>query len=618
MLNKKFMKKSLSMLMALTLSVTLASCTQKNDNKDDTDKNASTSTEEKKDEQKSEANGQTFEGEGTGNNGKIVVEVSLDGEKISGVNIKEHNETPNISDKAIEEIPKAIVDNQSVEIDSISGATNTSNGIKEAVAAALAKANLDIKNYQKKVSLGEEARDIKDGTYDVVVLGAGGAGLSAAIEAKNNGADKVVVVEKTAHAGGNTLLSYAELACANNWLQKEKGIEDSNEKFLKEMWEGGGKVARKEMVKTVVDHALEAAEWLRDYVGVKYQDYLVHEGGHSVPRAVEPIEKGPGMIEPLVKKAEELGVEIHYNTKAEELVKDKDRVTGVVVSSGDKKATYTANNGVILATGGFGANVKMRDHYNKRWKTLDDSVLTTNAPSIQGDGIVMAEKIGAKLENMEHIQLYPFNNPKTGVFYGIEAPSWSSEGLIYVNKDGKRFVNEMSMRDNRAEAILAQGGLVYAIYNQEVADRLKLEEQFKSEYEKCLKDGVFFKADTLKEVADHFGINAKNLEETMNNYNKYMEEGKDPEFGRTEAMVPMHKGPWFILEGVVSVHHTMGGVAIDENAHALDNNGKVIPGLYAAGEVTGSVHGNNRVGTCAISDIVVFGRIAGKNAAIKE
>ncbi|MEG0764688.1 MAG: flavocytochrome c [Pseudoflavonifractor sp.] len=559
----------------------------------------------------------TYTGVGKGNNGDITVEVTLTASEIATITVKEHSESAGISDLALERLPADMVKGQTLAVDTVAGATNSSNGIIAAVTAALQSAGVDTATLQTKGETTPAATNLTDGTYDVVVVGAGGAGLSAAIEAKENGADKVVLIEKMPFAGGNTLLSYAELACAGNWLQKDKGIEDSNEIFAQEMWEGGGKLARKEMVDTVVSGALDGALWLRDTIGVKYQDYLVHEGGHSVPRAVEPIELGAGMINPLVAYAEQVGVEIMYNTKAEELVVGADgRVVGVKVSAGDQKATFTASSGVVLASGGFGANVEMRQKYNTRWETLDKTVQTTNSPAILGEGIVMAEKIGAQLEGMEHIQLYPFNNPMTGVFYGIEAPSWSGEGLIYVNQDGNRFVNEVAMRDVRAEAILAQNGPVYAIYNQAVADRMGLEEKFASEYAKCLEGGVYYKADTLEEVAEYFGIDGKNLVTTMDNYNKYMAAGADPEFGRTTSMVPMSEGgPWFILKGVVSVHHTMGGVKIDTSAHVLDAGDKVIPGLYAAGEVTGSVHGNNRVGTCAISDIVVFGKIAGKSAA---
>ena len=557
-----------------------------------------------------------FVGVGNGLHGEIKVEVEVKDGIITNINVLEQQENAVLGKSAFEGISAAVIQKNSTDVDIVTGATYSSKGMIEAINNALKDGKVVL---AAKGSAGGEVKEaeIKDSTYDVVVIGAGGAGLCAAIEAKNNGAKNVVLVEKMPYVGGNTLLSYAELACAGNWLQKEKGIEDSNEKFAQEMWEGGGKVAKKEMVDTVVYNALDAALWLRDTIGVKYQDYLVHEGGHSVPRAVEPIDLGPGMVEPLLAKAKELGVEVICNTKAEELVvNDAGRVVGVKVTSGNKKATFTADKGVVLTTGGFGANVEMRQKYNKRWETLDESVQTTNSPAIVGDGIIMAEKIGAQLEGMEYIQLYPFNNPMTGVFYGIEAPSWSGEGIIYVNEDGKRFVNELGMRDVRAEAILAQKGPVYAIYNQEVADRLKLEEKFANEYAQCLEGGVFYKADTLEEIAKYFNINADNLVKTMDNYNKYMKEGVDPEFGRTTSMVPMNGGPWFILKGVVSVHHTMGGVMIDKEAHVINTEGKIIEGLYAAGEVTGSVHGNNRVGTCAIADITVFGRIAGTNAAL--
>lgn len=594
-MKKNMFKKVISLCLLVSMIFSLAACGVKGENKYSSGK---------------------FVGVGKGLHGEIKVEVEVKDGIITNINVLEQEENAVLGKSAFEGISAAVIKNNNTDVDIVTGATYSSKGMIEAINNALEVGKVSLVS---KESTGETVKetDIKDATYDVVVLGAGGAGLCAAIEAKTNGAKNVVLVEKMPYAGGNTLLSYAELACAGNWLQKEKGIEDSNEKFAKEMWEGGGKLARKEMVDTVVNNALDAALWLRDTIGVEYQDYLVHEGGHSVPRAVEPVKLGPGMVEPLVAKAEELGVQIMYNTKAEEFVVNKTgRVVGVKVSSGDKTATLTANKGIVLATGGFGANVEMRQKYNTRWKTLDESVQTTNSPAIVGDGIVMAEKIGAKLEGMEHIQLYPFNNPMTGVFYGIEAPSWSGEGIIYVNEDGKRFVNELAMRDVRAEAILAQKGFVYAIYNQEVADRLQLEEKFANEYAQCLESGVFYKADTLEEIAKYFNINAENLVKTMDNYNKYMTEGVDPEFGRTTSMVPMTKGPWFILKGVVSVHHTMGGVMIDTDAHVINTDGKIIEGLYAAGEVTGSVHGNNRVGTCAITDITVFGRIAGTNAAL--
>ena len=591
------MKKLFKMFLALMMAFTMAACGAP-DNSGDTGVYTAG----------------TYTGTANGNNGDVTGEVVLSTDKIESVTVTNHQETPGLSDGPITDIPAAIVENQSLNIDAVSGATNTSNAILEAVKSALTAAGADVEALMNAEAGDSEIIVLEDATYDVVVIGAGGAGLSAAVEANAAGAS-VIVIEKMPYAGGNTLLSYAELACPNNWLQEEQGIEDSVEQFAKEMWEGGGSLAKKELVDIIAANATDAAEWLRDEIGVVYQDYLVWEGGHSVARAVEPVELGPGMINHLLNYATSHGVEVALNTKAEELVVDENGVvTGVVVSRDGQTATISATNGVVLASGGFGANVEMRDHYNTRWETLDESVKTTNSPAIVGDGIKMAESIGANLIGMEHIQLYPFNNPITGVYYGIEAPSWSGEGLIYVNQNGERFVNEMGMRDERAEGILAQDGYVYAIYNQEVADRLNLEEKFASEYAQCLEDGVFYKDDTLEEIAEHFDINAENLVATMADYNEGIKNNTD-KFGRTTAMVTMEEGPWFILVGVVSVHHTMGGVEINENAEVLNTNGDVIEGLFAAGEVTGGIHGNNRVGTCAISDITVFGRIAGRNAA---
>ena len=592
------MKKIITLVLAFTLMMSLAACTS-NENKDTL------------------YTAGTYNGEAQGNNAIVKVEVVLTQDAISEINIIEHAETAGISDVPLVQIPKSIIENQTLNVDTVSSATVTSNAIIEAVTEALKSANVDVTTLQTKAESNDLVA-LEDKEYDVVIVGAGGAGLSAAVEAANNGAS-VLLVEKMAYAGGNTLLSYAELACPNNWIQEDKGIIDSPELMAKEMFEGGGSLAKKELVDIVAENSLEAALWLKDDIGVVYQDYLVHEGGHSVARAVEPVELGAGMIIPLVDAAVEAGVEIMYNTKGDELIVDESgKVVGIEVSNGDQSATMSAKNGVILTTGGFGANIEMREEYNTRWETLDESVKTTNSPAIVGEGIIMAENIGANLLGMEHIQLYPFNNPVTGVFYGIEAPSWSGEGLIYVNQDGNRFVNELGMRDERAEGILAQNGPVYAIYNQEVADRLGLEENFADEYAKCLEDGVFYKADTLEEVAEFFEINGENLVATMDKYNESMSNNLDTEFGRTTSMVTMEKGPWFILEGVVSVHHTMGGVEINENAEVINTDEAIIENLYAAGEVVGGIHGNNRVGTCAISEIAVFGRIAGENAALNN
>ena len=564
----------------------------------------------------------TYVGKATGKNGEVLVEVTLSADKIDNVVVKEHKETTGLTDSAIKNIPAAIVENQSLNIDVEAGATITSNAILDGVKAALTEAGVNVEELMagEKVEAAKGGEAVlEDSAYDVVVVGAGGAGLSAAIMAKEAGAS-VILVEKAAYAGGNTLISYAEIAAPNNWIQQEEGIEDSNELLAKEMWEGGGKLADKELVDIVANNATDAAYWMRDTIGVEYKDHMIHEGGHSVKRSLEPVKLGGGMIPPFIEYAEKAGVEIVCNAAAEELITDETgRVTGVKVNNSGKEVTLTANKGVVLASGGFGANVEMREKYNTRWENVGADIPTTNAPSITGDGIVMAEKIGANLVGMEHIQLYPFTNPKTGSFYNIEEPSWSDQPFVYVNQDGKRFVNEMGMRDERASGILAQKD-AYALYNKQAADALDLENKYAEEYALTIEQGLCFKGETLQDVADHLGVELDVLTASIEGFNAAVRGEAADEFNRTTSMheLDVTVGPWYLIKGVPSVHHTMGGVQIDKGAHVINTEGTVIPGLYAAGEVCGGIHGNNRVGTCAIADIVVFGRIAGTNAATGE
>ena len=554
-----------------------------------------------------------FTAKAKGYKSDVEVKVIMDDTTITNVEVLSHEETDGIGTKAIDALPSLIVDAQSINVDVVGGATFTSKAIIEAVSTALTEGGFDLSKYQKEAEDGDDV-SLTDATYDVVVVGAGGAGLAAAITAAEEGAN-VVVIEKTGIIGGNTIRSWAEIAAPNSWLQKEQGIEgDSGEILANDMYVGGGKLAKKELLDVIGNNVMDDIYWLKDTIGVEYETYIVHEGGHTFKRNIDPVGLGSGMITPMADYLKNLGVDIFTNVKGESLITEDGKVVGIEASSNNKTVVLTANNGVVLTTGGFGGNIEMRERYNKRWETLGDTVPTTGSSENTGDGIVMAEKIGANLLGMEYVQLYPFNNPVSGTLYGIESPSWSDEGFFYVNQDGNRFVNELGLRDPKAEAILAQD-LVLAIYNQKVADNLDLEEKNKDEYAKALEDGVFFKADTLDEIADYFGVNAENLKKTLVDYNAVCNEEKEDDFGRTTSLHAMEEGPWFAMVGVVSVHFTMGGIEIDTDARVLNTNGEVIDGLYAAGETTGGIHGNNRVGACAIADILVYGRIAGQSAA---
>lgn len=417
-------------------------------------------------------------------------------------------------------------------------------------------------------------------------MGAGGAGLVAAITAAETGA-KVAVVEKLRVAAGNTLLSGAEYAAPANWLQKEQNIEDSPEVLEADMLKGGDNEADPALVKILAEQATAGAEWLRDDVKVEWTDELMRFGGHSVTRSLVPL--GASGVEPMSKllaKAKELGVTIIYDTTVKKLlVDDKGAVVGVEAENtrgnGD---TYTlnANKGVVLATGGFGSNIEMRKKYNPE---MDEKYQSTDFVADTGDGIVMAEAVGAELRDMSYIQTYPLCDTVSGsLLYVDDARLYGFS--ILVNAEGKHFVNELGRRDVLSKVILSQtGGVCYELMDQS----------------------------GFEEAAKLMGVDPTQLVETVKQYNSCVDAQYDAEFERKAMNKKIENGPFYLIKATPAVHHTMGGVAINTEAQVLRPDGSVIPNLYAAGEVTGDIHGTNRLGSCALADLTVFGRIAGQN-----
>ncbi|HAE91142.1 MAG TPA: flavocytochrome c, partial [Tissierella sp.] len=450
-------------------------------------------------------------------------------------------------------------------------------------------------------------------THDVVVIGAGGAGLSAAIEAKAAGAD-VIVLEKMPMAGGNTLISGAEYACSNNWLQKKEGIEDSIELHIQDTLKGGDNKGNEELVRVLAENALAGAEWLRDEVGVVWEDELMFFGGHSVKRSLVPAgASGKEIITKQLAKAESMGISVLLNTKATDLIVDENgKVVGVKAEDEKTNYTFNTNKAVIIASGGFGSNIEMRKKYNP---DIDETILSTNSTGSTGDGITMAEKVGADLVGMEYIQTYPICDPLTGtLLYYDDARLYGH--TVIVNKEGKRFVEELGRRDVMSMAIKAQTGHVcYELIDQKGFEASKLQENHEPELDYLYKNDLLVKADTIKEAAEFFGIDAVELQKTVDKYNGYVADGKDPEFNKRSLPSTIEVGPFYILKATPAVHHTMGGIKINTKAQVLNKEGNVIEGLYAAGEVTGGVQGANRLGSNALADITVFGRIAGQNAA---
>ncbi len=563
---------------------------------------------------KADSSDGVYEGVGEGKGGDLKVEVKIEDLKITDIKILEESETAGYA-ASLSTLINDVIKYNSTDVDTVSGSTLSSNGLMEAIQDALDKAGIDPKDL-KQVKIEDEDGEKEEVSeeYDVIVVGAGGAGLAAAIEAKMDGAD-VLVVEKMPIAGGNTLISGAEYAAPGNWIQEKEGIEDTPELMIEDTLEGGDHINDRDLVTVVAENALEDAIWLRDEIGVIWEDELMFFGGHSVKRSLIPLgASGREIINKQVAKAEELEIPIYLETKAEELIMEDGKVTGVKAESNNKIYTLTAKNGVIIASGGFGSNIDMRVKYNPE---IDDKILSTNTVGSTGDGITMGEAVNAELVDMEWIQTYPICDPLTGTLLYFDDARLFGHTVI-VNKEGKRFVEELGRRDVMSMAIKEQTGSVcYEIIDENGYVESKLEQNHKPELDYLFENDLLVKADTLEEAAEKFDLNVDEVVASVERYNTYVEDGEDPEFNKRSLPSKLEKGPFYILKAAPAVHHTMGGLKINTNAEVVDTAGNVIEGLFAAGEVTGGIHGKNRLGSNALADIIVFGRTAGRNAAAK-
>ncbi len=556
----------------------------------------------------------TYTGEGEGIHGKIQVEVTVDENKITAVKVLKHDETPGVSDLALKKIPEDIVKYQSIGVDTIAGATVSSKGVLEAVKKALEKAGANIKDLEKKPEKDKASLKKIEKNVDVVVIGGGGSGLAAAVTAHQNGA-KVLVLEKMPKVGGNTIISGAAYNAVDPKRQAKAGVEDSVDKHYTQTYEGGDKVANPEMVRTFVENAYPGIEWLES-MGMQFKDDIFTVLGALWPRSHKPVKPlGTGYIETYMNYIEKnkADIEIMVNSKATELIVENGKVVGVKAEGADDEIVAKASKGVVMATGGFAANVEMRNKYNKMWSDLTN-IKTTNHVGATGDGIFMAEKAGANLVGMEHIQLLPMGDPKTGSLSGnIEQ---GVENRIFVNKDGNRFVDEGARRDVMTKALFEQkDASMWVILDKHSYPTGDTKNNFNESIDELVKAGRAYKADTLEDLSKQIGANSDNLKNAVAEFNKSVETKAKDKFGRTLYKDKIDTAPFYAGARVPTAHHTMGGIEINPSAQVLDKNGKVIPGLYAAGETTGGIHGSNRLGGNALADTVVFGRIAGKSAA---
>lgn len=461
-----------------------------------------------------------------------------------------------------------------------------------------------------------------DETWDVVIIGSGFAGLAAAAEAAKAGA-KVVILEKMPTYGGNSTINGGGYAAWNDKLNLREKLNlgnDSPKQHLEDTLKGGDYYNIPELVEVLVNGAPDALNWMMDEGGLEIRQAVNRAGGHSAYRAhFSKTSWGRDYTEALRKIAEKYGAKIVLNSEVTWMWRKdadpKSPVLGLEIKRGRRVLNIKASKAVVVASGGFSRDVKMRmAHYPK----LVAEFNCTNHKGATGEMIRYAQAIGADTVQMNFIQLYPFAEPASGTLdnpavYAFSAPG---RGCIYVNKLGKRFVSELERRDVCAFAQINMGDKMKPTYTIFNAAMVPLIGETQESLNAGLKKGRFTEADTIASLAEKIGIPVDALVKTVTDHNRYLQEGKDPEFNKpiSKAMLPLDKGPFYALPQWPAVHHTMGGLRINTNAQVIDVFGAVVPKLYAAGEVTGGIHGSNRLGTNATTDCVVFGRIAGVNA----
>ena len=582
--------------------------------------------------------------------GDVSVTLTLTDSVITGCTAEGKDETEGVGSQAIAKMPGEIAESGSIAVDGVSGATITSTAIKEAAAAALTAAGLNPDDYKTAVEKDAAAED-STVDADVVVVGAGGAGMTAAITAAAEG-KSVVILESQSMVGGNSVRATGGMNAGKTVYQDEnefgesagveKTLKTAAEKYadnetitalaktVSEQWAayqanptgyfdsvelmeldtmiGGKGINDPELVETLCANSADAIDWLDEH-GITLHN-VSSFGGASVKRIHRPVNAegktvsvGSYMIPLLQENCEKAGVKMMLDTTATEILTDANGAAVGVKATGASGETVTVNaKAVVLATGGFGANLDMVVKYKPELKGF----MTTNAPGIQGQGIEMAQAIGAATVDMDQIQIHPTVEANTAA---LITEGLRGDGAVLINEEGQRFIDEVGTRDVVSAAEIAQtGSYSWLVVDQAMADASSVIQGY-------IKKGYTVTGSTYEELGKAMGVDAAAFAETMEKWNGYVEAKNDPDFGRTSFANPLNTAPYYAVKVTAGVHHTMGGLKINANTEVLNEKGEVIPGLFAAGEVTGGVHGANRLGGNAVADFTVFGRIAGAAAS---
>ncbi|WP_231828325.1 flavocytochrome c [Pseudocitrobacter corydidari] len=529
---------------------------------------------------------------------ELVINVSLDTDRIADIELASAPDQSVEFTTSFEEIRTRILDANTPHVDAISGATSQSEAVKKAVSKAMLKSS--------KALVAEEGGDVEEAkNYDVVVVGSGGAGLAAAIQAHDEGAS-VLIVEKMPTIGGNTIKASAGMNAAETRFQRVKGIQDSKELFYQETLKGGKNKNNPELLRRFVENAPEAIEWLATR-GIMLND-ITTTGGMSIDRTHRPRDGsavGGYLISGLVRNVNKRNIDVMLDTSVVDIVMDGGEVSAVRLLTEEKETLTVATKSIIVATGGFSANSAMVVKYRPDLAGF----VTTNHKGATGGGISLLENIGAGTVDMGEIQIHPTVEQKTSY---LISESIRGGGAILVNQQGNRFFNEMETRDKVSAQIIAlPEKYAYIVFDEHVRAKNKAADEY-------IGRGFVTSASSPRDLAKKLGLNEDAFLATLERYNGFVEKQHDDDFGRTTALrAPINEGPFHAIQIAPGVHHTMGGVTINTDTCVLDKAHKVIAGAYAAGEVVGGIHGGNRIGGNAVADIIIFGTLAGHQAAMR-
>ncbi|QCT19712.1 flavocytochrome c [Jejubacter calystegiae] len=525
----------------------------------------------------------------------LVIDVTLETDRIADIALASGPDRDVAFTSSFEEIRERILDANTPHVDAISGATSQSEAVKKAVSKAMIQSG--------KALAAEQGGDPQPQSYDVVVVGSGGAGLAAAIQAHDEGS-RVLIVEKMPTIGGNTIKASVGMNAAETRFQRVKGIHDSKALFYQETLKGGQNKNNPELLRRFVENAPQAIEWLAQR-GIMLNDITI-TGGMSIDRTHRPRDRsavGGYLISGLVRNINKRGIAVMLDTSVTEILMDNGRVSGLALKNEEGETLTVEARSVIVATGGFSANSQMVVKYRPDLAGF----VTTNHKGATGSGIALLEQIGAGTVDMGEIQIHPTVEQSTSY---LISEAIRGGGAILVNQQGSRFYNEMETRDKVSAQIIAlPEKYAYVVFDEHVRASNKAADEY-------IARGLVTSASTAVELAEKTGMDPQRLVATLERYNGFVERQEDEEFGRKTALrSPLNAGPFHAIRIAPGVHHTMGGVTIDTDTAVLDTSRRAIPGAFAAGEVVGGIHGGNRIGGNAVADIIIFGTLAGHQAA---